>query len=409
LIKLTAIILKNREITLRRHIGALLVCLGGLIGNSDAFAGDGVELVSVVVATNTTFKPRTMFTQRWTMQNTGTTTWSAGESPYTLRLVGADSLGVVPITANENASSYVPLAPVDSGRPIATNEQGTFSMTFIAPEPAGSYTDTFQLYNASGVAFGPVVTMQIVVPRYGSTNQYDRARAVSYANTYAGYVVSDGYFWTNGSDYYDFGAGAPVPTAELGDDCAHFCSCCIGSQANKRGGGLNIPSRVPPTYGEPGAAHLVNTCLIAPGYATEVFDLSELSPGDLIGWNWEGDTNIADLDHVTPYLGNNLLASHAESALDVSATSFFQESLPDWRWHLIHIYDAPSITSSMVGKNLILSWGTNWTGYTLYSATNLSPAATWTKVSKSPTKVGALNMMTNTIGSGLMFYRLMLP
>ena len=43
-----------------------------------------------------------------------------------------------------------------------------------------------------------------VVPsimKAGSTNQYDRGRAISYANNYAGYVNSDGYFWTNGSDY----------------------------------------------------------------------------------------------------------------------------------------------------------------------------------------------------------------
>jgi len=50
-------------------------------------------------------------------------------------------------------------------------------------------------------------------------------------NNYAGYVSSDGYFWTNGSGYGYFGALAPVPTSPIGDDCAHFVSCCIGSQA----------------------------------------------------------------------------------------------------------------------------------------------------------------------------------
>ncbi len=184
--------------------------------------------------------------------------------------------------------------------------------------------------------------------------------------------------------------------------------CCIGNQPKLRGGGLNIPSRVPPTYGEPGVARLVNTCLIGPGYAEEVFSLNSLLPGDIIAWNWEGDTNIANLDHATLYLGNGLLASHSASCLDV-APSFFQNSLPDWRWHLIHIFDAPTIKASKVGSNLVLAWGTNWTGYSMYSSTSLAPGATWTKMTKSPVKVGAMNVMTNTMSPGAVFYRLVLP
>jgi hypothetical protein len=176
-----------------------------------------------------------------------------------------------------------------------------------------------------------------------------------------------------------------------------------------RGGGLQIPSRVPPTYGEPGAARLVNTCLIGPGYATEVSSLSQLSPGDLIGWNWYSDTNIADLNHVTLYMGNGLLAAHSASCLDVSADTWYQSSEPGYVRHLIHIFDAPTITASRVGNNLVLSWGTNWTGYVLYSSTSLSAGATWNKVSTSPVVVGASNMVTNIVSPGAMFYRLVLP
>ncbi len=288
--------------------------------------------------------------------------------------------------------------------------QATFSMIFVAPETSGSVTDLFQLNSAAGTYFGPQVSVQIVVRQAGSTNQYDRAKAVSYANNYAGYVVTDGYFWTNGSGYGNFGAGAPVPKSPIGDDCAHFVSCCIGTQsAAHRGGGLNIPSRVPPTYGEPGAGRLVNTVLIGGGYATEVSSLSQLSPGDLIGWNWEGDSNIQNLDHVVLYAGNGLVAAHAASCLDVSATTWYQSSEPNWRWHLIHIFDAPTIAASKVGNKLILSWGTNWTGYSLYSGTTLSAGGTWTKVATIPTVVGKMNMVTNTITQGAAFYRLVLP
>ena len=352
--------------------------------------------------------PRTMFTQTWTMQNTGTTTWSAGQSGCTLNLVGMDSLGAISLFTNTHSTWYTPSAVISSGAAVPPGGQATFSISFITPETPGLITDTFQLNGASGTNFGPQVTVQVNVIKAGSTNQYDRARAISYANNYAGYVCSDGYFWTNGSSYGNFGARAAVPTAYLGDDCAHFISSCIGSQASQRGGGLKIPSRVPPTYGEPGAGRLINTVLIGGGYATEVFSLSSLSPGDLIGWNWEGDTNIANLDHVTLYLGNGLLASHSESCLEV-APSFFQNSLPNWRWHLVHIFDAPTIGMSVVGDKMVLSWGTNWTGYSLYSSTSLSNGATWTKVSGSPVVIGSSNVLTNTMGTGALFYRLMLP
>jgi hypothetical protein len=389
--------------------GLLMISGVLLMGNFDALAaGDGAQLISVSVQAGTQVMPRTMFTQTWTIQNTGATTWSPGELGYTLNLVGTDSLGAVPFSTNTIATAYLPCAYISSGQSVPPGGQASFNMSFIAPETAGSISDTFQMSSASGASFGPEVSVQIVVAQAGSTNQYDRAKAVSYANNYAGYVCSDGYFWTNGSDYYHFGAGAPVPTAELGDDCAHFISSCIGSQSNRWGGGLDIPSRVPPTYGEPGVARLVNTCLLGPGYATEVFSLSSLSPGDLIAWNWEGDTNIADLDHATLYLGNGLLASHSESVLDVDP-AWFQDSLPDWRWHLIHIFDAPTITPSVAGNNLVLSWGTNWTGYVLYSAASLSAGATWNQVTNSTVVVGALNMVTNTMTQGAMFYRLVLP
>ena len=395
---------------LRGHISALFFCLGILMGTFNALAavGDAAQLISVSIQPGTLVMPRTMFTQTWTMQNTGTNTWSATESGYTMNIVGKDRLGAVPLAAKTYAITY-PSATIGSGKSVAPGAQATFSMSFIAPEASGSVTDIFQLNSASSVFFGPQVTAQIVVEQAGSTNQYDRAKAVSYANSYDGYVVSDGYFWTNGSGYTNAGALAPVPTYVVGDDCAHFVSCCIGSEPHQWGGGLKIASRVPPTYGEPGAQRIIYTNLIAAGFATEVYSLSELSPGDIIGWNWEGSTNTADVDHVTLYLGNGLLASHAQSALDVSATTFFQDSFPDWKWHLIHIFDAPTMTASKFGTNLVLSWGTNWTNYALYSATSFSASATWTKVSKSPVVKGKLNVVTNTMSPSAIFYRLVLP
>jgi hypothetical protein len=306
---------------------------------------DNAGLISVSVPAGALAIPSTVFTQTWTMLNTGTTIWSPGASGYTLNLVGKDSLGAVPLSANATSKRYTPYAIIDSGKSVVPGAQATFRMSFIVPETFGSVTDIFQLRSASGTNFGPQVSVQITVESNGLTNQYDRAKTVSYANNYVGYIVSDGYFWTNGSYYGYFGPLAPVPTNLIGDDCAHFVSCCIGSQPAQQGGGLSIPSRVPPTYGEPGAGRLVNTVLIAAGRAAEVFSLSNMCPGDVIGWNWEGDTNIENLDHVTLYVGNGLLASHAASCLDVSADTWYQGSSPGCVRHLIHIIAGPAIIS----------------------------------------------------------------
>jgi len=395
---------------LRDLVGVLLFCLGMLLGSFDASAlTDNAQLVSVSLQSNTLVMPRTTFLQTWTIQNTGTSTWSPGISGYTLNLVGTDTLAAVPFSSNINSSWRVASATIGSGKSIAPGGQATFTMSFIAPEAAGTNTDTFQMYSASGVAFGPLVTMQAVIKLAGSTNQFDRAKAVMYANKYANYVCSDGYFFTNSSDQPYLGPGAPVPTAELGDDCAHFVSCCIGCQPNEWGGGLKVYSRDPPGYGEPGAANIVNKIIIGAGFGAEVSSLSQMSPGDVVAWNWEGNTNISSIDHVTLYLGNGLLASHSESGLDVPANTWFQDGEPNWKWHLIHIYDAPTLTTTLSGASLVLSWGTNWTGYNLYSSTSLVAKATWTKIT-TPKASGTLYKVTNAIPKqGMLFYHLMLP
>jgi hypothetical protein len=330
----------NMKINHAVHISA---CSAALVLATvvQAGAGDGASFVSLTIPTNTVMAPGQTFTNTWTMQNTGTTTWSPGNGGFTLNMAGTDSLGAVPLSPRTSSSAFPPIATINSGSSVAPGTTATFSMSFIAPETPGTYYDTFQMANVSAVTFGPTVTVQIVVQQVGPSGQYDRAKAVSYANNYARYVCSDGYFWTNGSDFGFYGTGTftPVPAVE-GDDCAHFVSCCIGSETHQKGGGLYIYTR-DVTYGEPGAAHLVSTCLLAAGLATEVTSLSSLSPGDVIGWNWEGDTNIADLDHDTVYLGNGVLAAHSSSHLDVSATTYYQDSEHNWEWHLIHIVNKP--------------------------------------------------------------------
>jgi hypothetical protein len=310
-------------------------------------AGNSASLVSQLVAANTVELPGAFFSQTWTIKNTGTTTWSSGSSGYTLNLVGSDSLGVTSPSADGVSGYYHPVALINGGGTVAPGATATFTMSCIAPEATGTYTDTFQMSPASGSNFGPDVTVQIVVSQAGPAGAYDRARAVSYANNYAGLVVSDGYFWTDGSTETDYGAGTPVPTNDIGDDCAHFVSCCIGDQPNQPGGGLNIPSRTA-SYGEPGADRLVETVLLGGGLATQVTSLSSLLPGDVIGWMW--NPSDGTIDHDTIYLGNGQVAAHSDSCLAVSATTWYQSSYPDLTQYLIHINSTATRYISVSGN-----------------------------------------------------------
>src|SRR4051794_9419826 len=153
---------------------------------------------------------------------------------------------------------------------------------------------------------------------------YNRTAAVAYANQNWNKVVSDGYFWINGSTANYYGAGQPVPVnvsgeaGGIGDDCAHFVSSVIGSPA----GGLTIPSRAG-TYGEPGAARLdellVGSSLGGYGttyqYGQQVSSVSQLTPGDVIGYDWSGNGggSLSGIDHVVIYVGNNNVNAHATS------------------------------------------------------------------------------------------------
>ena len=60
-------------------------------------------------------------------------------------------------------------------------------------------------------------------------------------------------------------------------------------------------------------------------------------------------------------------------------------------------------------KAMILSWPANATGFTLESATNLTPPLTWLDVTNPPTVLGGLFTVTNPIFGAAEFFRLRKP
>jgi len=157
-------------------------------------------------------------------------------------------------------------------------------------------------FNVQPVRAGTIATQELAE---GLSSSYDRQAAYDYAQRYWNKVCSDGYFWDSPSTYISLPTGTDI-TGMTGYDCAHFVSCCIGSESNEQGGGLNVPSRVPPTYGEPGAARL-GDWLISSGSGVEKASITELARGDVINYDWDGDGHW---DHIALYLGNGKVTAH---------------------------------------------------------------------------------------------------
>ena len=66
---------------------------------------------------------------------------------------------------------------------------------------------------------------------------------------------------------------------------------------------------------------------------------------------------------------------------------------------------SPTISFKVSGNQIILSWPTNFVGFTIGCATNL-PTASWTSNSKPSVIVGQQYMVTNSLSNGKMFFRL---
>jgi len=73
---------------------------------------------------------------------------------------------------------------------------------------------------------------------------------------------------------------------------------------------------------------------------------------------------------------------------------------------LFSIFLPTQLILNYSGNKVILTWPSSAAGFTLQSATNLSPSAVWSAVSPAPAIVNGQNTVTNAISGARMFYRL---
>lgn len=66
----------------------------------------------------------------------------------------------------------------------------------------------------------------------------------------------------------------------------------------------------------------------------------------------------------------------------------------------------PPLAIAGSGTNVILTWSTAYSGYTLQSSTQLVAGAAWSSVSPQPVVLNNLNTVTNPVSTRTKFYRL---
>jgi uncharacterized repeat protein (TIGR03803 family) len=114
------------------------------------------------------------------------------------------------------------------------------------------------------------------------------------------------------------------------------------------------------------------------------------------GWPFNSDG--ADINAVLILFGNTLYGT-AEAGGSSGNGTVFSLTLPP-------PVIAPQLTINLSATNVILTWPTNATGFTLQSTTNLVPPVVWSAVSPAPVAVNTNNAVTNIISGKQMFYRL---
>jgi uncharacterized repeat protein (TIGR03803 family) len=122
-------------------------------------------------------------------------------------------------------------------------------------------------------------------------------------------------------------------------------------------------------------------------------------------------TSDGTLSTLFSFNGTNGAAPVYSTLLEIGDSQFYGTTYRGGTSNLGTIFRfsttlSPQLAFTRVGANLILSWPTNASGFTLQSATNLVAPTIWTAVSAAHVVVNGLNTVTNPISGMQKLYRL---
>jgi hypothetical protein len=118
------------------------------------------------------------------------------------------------------------------------------------------------------------------------------------------------------------------------------------------------------------------------------------SDGSLVGWGL--NYGIAELGSADIFYGQ-AVSRVGTNFIAIVAGDFFSLAIQ---------VQPPVLTIAQIGTDVVLSWSTIHSGYTLEAKTGLSCSLDWSEVPGSPTIIGDRHTVTNRVSSVNQFYRL---
>ena len=143
--------------------------------------------------------------------------------------------------------------------------------------------------------------------------------------------------------------------------------------------------------------------------------------GSMVGWgaNWSGQaiprpgTNfvaIAAGDHNLALKSDGSMigwgANNYGQAVRRAGTNFIAIVAASGGFSLAIQVQPPLLTIAQNGSNVLLSWSTNHSGYTLETTTDLSSPLNWSNVPGTPATLRNQFVLTNSVTGGNQFFRI---
>ena len=202
---------------------------------TESICTDKAGFVNETIPDGTRVEPGTAFTKTWTIQNTGTCTWTTG---YALVFKSGEQMG-------GNGVNYL---PVD----VAPGQSIGISLNLVAPNTAGTYRGDWIMRNASGVLFGhgdqanQPFWVQISVPTTAAGNTSTQNRCSLFSQSSMKVIWLD---FAKNSDmirlYFKMPGGVPgLEKAISGDNGSWDYHVEIGNYSSKYCGYLGYKERL---------------------------------------------------------------------------------------------------------------------------------------------------------------------
>jgi hypothetical protein len=119
-------------------------------------------------------------------------------------------------------------------------------------------------------------------------------------------------------------------------------------------------------------------------------------------YNWNSTSVMTGNRLVTTQFTNSAALPFGNYSLVVLANGISSDSIS----FSFSDYPLPTLNFAQFGQNFVITWLTNFSGFTLESTTNLAVQNSWTAVTPLPVIVNDQYTFTNTSTVGIKFYRL---